>query len=326
MMATEAKDTVLMIDPLPTEEAVIAVDPIQFHHEMLIDPIPVDLQPVDPLPVDLAPVDPQPVDPQPVDPQPVDPQPVDTQPVDLKPVDPAVTDVPPDAQTFGDPVDAGTGDNVVPVDDGGLIYTTVEVKDVPADGSSDTPVDDSGTASTTDVDTTVVVDDTSDQTPVDGSGEVIGRPVDPMPNWRTLTGDAPATDGTSHDGASSDGTSTDDVGVIACVDYPVAVAPEGDGSTIVEKDGSGSSDAGTGDPVPVFWPIDDVIAIYTKDPLPQEDDGTPPMVYTMAGVEPRAVESPAVSTVDGGSLHAEPGADHFVNIMHSEASGFLSDI
>jgi hypothetical protein len=100
------------------------------------------------------------------------------------------SDVPADAQTFGGSVDASAEDSTVPVDDSGIFYTMgaidlVPVEDTSADGGSDAPVD-----------------------ATDGV-EVIGRPIDPQPNWRTLDGAGDSSDGSSTDGASTDYSGTD---------------------------------------------------------------------------------------------------------------------
>jgi len=167
--------------------------------------------------------------------------------VDPFPIDPLPTDV---ALTDGT---AGEG---TPVDDGSIITTAV-IDDVPTDmGVTDdvgiiacedypvyksecgdgegptyviytldplpaddiagegTPVDDGS------IITTAVIDDVPSDIGVTDDGEVIGRPVDPEPNWRTL-------DGPADDGSISEGI---DITVIACEDYPVYMCEIGDGA------------------------------------------------------------------------------------------------
>ncbi|KPF89567.1 hypothetical protein [Novosphingobium sp. AAP93] len=171
-MATE--EEFLKIDPILADDAVISIDPIEITPIAIVDPLPAELvdgstdTPPDAQtfggPVDIVPAD-------------------DVTP----PADDAGSDVPVDGSTG----DGSTGDGT-PVDDGDLIKITVIDPfpvDQPGDGSTDVPGD------------VVPVD----VVPVDGGGdEVIGRPVDPQPEWRTL-----------------DGTGGD-VGIIACEDYPTA--------------------------------------------------------------------------------------------------------
>jgi hypothetical protein len=86
---------------------------------------------------------------------------------------------------------------------------------------------------------------------IDGTDEFPGRPVDPMPNWRTLTGDAGSEDAA------------------------------GDDAPVDESGTDTGTDVGTGD-----FSYEDFIAIYEKDPVPAGDDGTPPVVYTMGADDP----------------------------------------
>jgi hypothetical protein len=276
-------------------------------------------------------------------------------PIELFPVDESV-DLPPDAQTFGGPVDGGSEDGTQPVDDSGLLYTTFIVEDVPAedapvDGGSEDgtlPVDDSGLLYTTFIvddvpaedapvdggseDGTLPVDDSGllfttfivedvpvEDVPVEGSsedgslpvddsgllyttvivndapvedtpvedGEVIGRPVDPEPNWRTVTADG-----------------GEDEPVIACEDYPVYI----DDALVEGKPVEGSSEDGS-------LPIDDSGIYYTMG-VPVEDvltDGSSDIpVEVTDGVEVigRPLDpQPNWRTLDGEASSDDTGTD-----------------
>lgn len=250
-MATE--EEVLRIDPILADDAVISIDPIEITPIAIVDPLLAELvdgstdTPPDAQtfggPVDIVPAD-------------------DVTP----PADDAGSDVPVDGSTG----DGSTGDGT-PVDDGDLIKITVIDPfpvDQPGDGSTDVPGD------------VVPVD----VVPVDGGGdEVIGRPVDPQPEWRTLDG--------SGDGASDGSTdgSTDGDGTPILVICDMLPGDGGDGSvtdpvfdvTMVEKDGTGGDvgiiaceDYPTATGYGTDTPTD---VIYTLDPAD-------PLIYSTTAV------------------------------------------
>jgi hypothetical protein len=99
-------------------------------------------------------------------------------------------------------------------DGAGPTYVIYTLDPLPADdiAGEGTPVDDGS------IITTAVIDDVPSDIGVTDDGEVIGRPVDPEPNWRTL-------DGPADDGSISEGI---DITVIACEDYPVYMCEIGD--------------------------------------------------------------------------------------------------
>lgn len=167
-MGIETGEVVLEVDSAPVEDAVITIDPVELTPVVIIDPMPVEDFPVA----------------------------FD----DFKSVD----------DSTGDPVADGSTGEDVPADDSLLFTTTV----VDGSGGEDVPADDSLLFTTTFVDAPVdevpvdevpvdeVVADggseviavgVSGDVPDDGTvsitdetGEIIDRPVDPMPEWRTL--------------------------------------------------------------------------------------------------------------------------------------------
>ena len=221
-------------------------------------------------------------------------------PSDLAPSDSGSTDLPPDAQTFGGPVAGVTDGDIsifvigtpvegdpLPVDDSAVtkdaldpvIYT---LGDVGTDAGSDTGID-TGTAG--------------------GAEESPGRPIDPQPEWRTLTG-SDGTDGSTHSdaGSGTDGVITIDDGALLDV-VPV------DGTVILDKEATIDGNTGIVPPdillddgsatgTDVTWTYEDFLAIYGADPLPVSDDGTPPNVYTMTGGDPVELGPIAYSTSD----------------------------
>jgi len=255
-------------------------------------------------------------------------------PIELFPVDESV-DLPPDAQTFGGPVDGGSEDGTLPVDDSGLLYTTFIVEDVPAedapvDGGSEDgtlPVDDSGLLYTTfivedvpvedvpvegssedgslPVDdsgllyTTVIVDDAPvEDTPVE-DGEVIGRPVDPEPNWRTVTADG-----------------VEDEPVVACEDYPVYI----DDALVEGKPVEGSSEDGSLpiDDSGIYYmtgvvedvPVEDVLTDGSSDIPVEVTDGVPVEVTDGVEVIGRPLDpQPNWRTLDGEASTDDTGTD-----------------
>jgi len=201
---------------------------------------------------------------------------VDTVLVDPVLVDAVGSDVSPDAQTFGGPIDGGTvdGGNV----DGGIdgdigifvIDTPVEGDPLPVDDSVVTKDDidpviyalgdfgtdaDAGTGTGTD--TTDAGADTGTDPATGSTEEAPGRPIDPQPEWRTLT---------SNESPGDQATG----------------APTEDGST-----------TGTDGDVPPEWAYTDFVPVYDKDPATDgtdtgtdTTDGTPPDVYTMGAGDP----------------------------------------
>ncbi|OYU36090.1 hypothetical protein [Novosphingobium sp. PASSN1] len=222
-MAVEASDVavdlVVAVDPVPADDAVLAIDPVEYP----IDPVEYPIDPVE-YPIDLGSI------------AIAEPQP------EVLPIDES-TYVPVDAQSFGGPVDA------VPADDGAVI--SYAGTDGGADGQAG-PVDDGGIFTTTFIDGSPVdvtpVDVTLvDEIPTDGgSDEVIDRPVDPMPNWRTFGGEV----------GSADGTTDGDTDSVPTLD-PILDKDPGVDATGAPSDTG--TDVGDGTETP-----DDVI--YTLDP------------------------------------------------------------
>jgi hypothetical protein len=141
----------------------------------------------------------------------------------------------------------------------------------------------------------------TDTTLVETDGEVIGRPLDPEPNWRTLTGEG-----------------EEDQPVIACVDYPIYTADGTDLPLVVDKDAvvddTGLIDVGTTDIVaedePVIYTLDDsdpLIYATTggelpgrpSDPLPFWRTNSVPAV-TEVEVDPAPVHYAAADTFHTG--------------------------
>ncbi|MEI6642438.1 MAG: hypothetical protein WCL10_10405 [Novosphingobium sp.] len=254
-MGTEVEDTVLVIDPLPADDLAISVDPIEFHHIMVLDPLPVD-EAVTDVPPDAqtfgGPADPAITDPAITDPAVTDPVVTDVATTDIvitddvpvkdpQPDDGATTDVVKDDGGATDPgTDAGSAGS-----DDGIITITVFEGDT---GQTDGGTTDGGTTDggTTDGGTT---------------DDGVGRPVDPEPNWRTLTG--------------ADG---EDQPVIACDGYPIYLGDSTDSFPIYDKVPTGE-ETGPGDTVTGDVAIsDEGTVIETLDP-------TDPLIYSTGVVQ-----------------------------------------
>ena len=158
--------------------------------------------------------------------------------------------------------------------DDGLIFTTMIIDEAPTDGApaddgSETPVEGGGDG---DIFITYVGEEyTSEET---SGEEFIGRPVDPMPEWRTFDGDGSSEGEEASESGGGEGFVGEgggDDGLIV-IDKDILVDDTG---FVVDETGSGSDGSdqgdGAGDPAP-----DDVI--YTMNP----DD---PLIYTTTALD-----------------------------------------
>lgn len=271
-MAVEASDVavdlVVAVDPVPADEVLITIDPIE------LMPLPVD---------DLG-------------------------------------EVPPDAQTFGEPVDifidvpsdkaadvpadggdsdGGAGD---PPADEDLMFTTTVVDDAPVDAI---PVEDGV------VEDGVPADGGDDGTvyTMEDSGTLVERPSDPEPNWRTLDGEGGGGEGIGAEGGSGD-TGSDpvfDVGIDPVFD--VGVDPVVD--EVLDKDAvaDGETPADDGSEIP-----DDVI--YTLDP-------NDPLIYanTASGEAPGRSIDPLPYERTNSAPAVDPAApDTASDVVHYAAA------
>jgi hypothetical protein len=125
----------------------------------------------------------------------------------------------------------------------------------------------------------------------------------------------PATDGSATDGTATDGTTADDG--TAVVGKPVDDTGDtsGSGSTDGATGSDGSTDGG--------FSYADFLAIYGKDPAVLYDDGTPPLVYTMTGGDPVALEDSATPSRSDG--HDPLPYERTTTAVHEATSLHVND-
>lgn len=249
-MGIEAGEVIVAIDDVPLEEAVVITDPIDATLIATVEPI--SFVSEDYVTFDMGTEGDAPVD---------DSLMFTTTVVDGEVADESIPD-----ETFID-------DTFI---DGSPVDGT------PADGGTEPPADDGADGGEGDIFITVGI---SGDTPEDGTvyimdenGEIIGRPVDPMPNWRSFDGEAGGGEDTGGEGGGeggSDGAVYDDTGIVyddTGFDFT---------TTVVDKDlvGEGGEDAPADEGSTDDGSIDPVDVIYTLDP-------SDPLIYaTTAGGE-----------------------------------------
>ena len=253
-------------DPVPTDGVVIAVDPVDLTSIFIAEPLPLDMV--------------------------------------FGQTNDSGADVPPDAQTFGGPVDtAPTGEALI-ISDENMRDLTAEwsTEFQPKDNASGDPgAADAGSAHAGAADAGTGDAGASDgTTPVDDGGMIMTMFVDGTPVDANAAGGT-SVDPTVTDGTSTDGTSTDGSGGIV-IDRPVDPEPNWrtlGGEGVSDAGGSTEGDTGTDGSTDTPLSYEDFVSIYEKGGPVMNDDGTPPMVYTMAGgaFEPRSAATPAVAPV-----------------------------
>ncbi len=262
-MGVEMVNMIAEVDPVPTDSVVIAVDPVDLTSISIAEPLPLDMV--------------------------------------FGQTNDSGTDVPPDAQTFGGPVDSAPTGEAPIISYENMRDLTAEWStefQPKADASGDTSSADAGSADTGAADAGSGDAGASDgTTPVDDGGMIMTMFVDGTP----VGADGTSVDATATDGTPTDGTSTDGSGDIV-IDRPVDPEPNwrtlgGEGGS--DAGGSTGGDTGTDGSTDTPLSYEDFVSIYEKGGPVMNDDGTPPGVYTMAGgaFEPRSAATPAVAPV-----------------------------